>query len=114
MPAPIIPAPSTATLRAVYFGWPAGRLPPLLMWFRSKKNALIMLVDTCPTARSTKYCVSILAAVSMSTWAPSTAAARMLRCAGKSAPLVCLRRLAGKAGRFAANEGLLGVPPGIL
>ena len=34
--------------------------------------------------------------------------------AGMFAPLSCLRRFAGNAGRFAANDGVDGVPPGIL
>ena len=33
--------------------------------------------------------------------------------AGIGAPLSCLRRLAGKAGRVAASFGVAGVPPGI-
>ena len=53
-------------------------------------------------------------AVSTSTWVPSTAAARMLRGAGMGAPLSCLRRFAGNAGRTAASFGVDGVPPGIL
>ncbi len=56
----------------------------------------------------------MVSAVSKSTWEPSTAQARMLRGAGYGAPFSCFFRLAGKAGRFAANRGLDGVPPGIL
>lgn len=56
----------------------------------------------------------MVSAVSKSTCEPSTAAARMLRGAGIGAPAICFFRLAGKAGRFAANFGLDGVPPGIL
>ena len=57
---------------------------------------------------------SIFDALSMSTCEPSTAAAMMARGAGIGAPLSCLRRFAGNAGRFAANAGDAGVPPGIL
>ncbi len=53
-------------------------------------------------------------ALSMSTCEPSTAAAMMARGAGIGAPLSCLRRFAGNAGRLAANAGVDGVPPGIL
>ncbi len=42
MPAPIIPAPRTPTLRAVYGGTAAGRSDPELIAWRSKKNAWIM------------------------------------------------------------------------
>ncbi len=53
-------------------------------------------------------------AVSTSTCAPSIAADRMCRGAGIGAPLICLRRFAGNAGRFIANAGVEGLPPGIL
>ena len=52
-------------------------------------------------------------AVSKSTCAPSTAAARMARGAGMFAPLICLRSSDGNDGRMAASAGLDGVPPGI-
>ena len=52
--------------------------------------------------------------MSKSTCEPSTAAARIARGDFVGAPLSVLRRLAGKAGRFAANFGTDGVPPGIL
>ena len=55
----------------------------------------------------------MVCAVSKSTWEPSTAAAMMLRGAGMGAPASCFFRLAGKAGRFAANFGWEGVPPGM-
>ncbi len=45
MPAPIIPAPSTATLRATYGGTPSGRSDPELIAWRSKKNAWIMFFE---------------------------------------------------------------------
>ncbi|CAM5239029.1 hypothetical protein SHIRM173S_07901 [Streptomyces hirsutus] len=54
MPAPIIPAPSTATLRTVRGSMPWGRLAPELTAWRSKKNAWIMFFDVCPAANSTK------------------------------------------------------------
>ena len=114
IPAPIIPAPSTTTFCAVYFGTSFGRSPPLLMCCRSNQSALTMFVLTGPVTRSTKYCVSIASAVAKSTWAPSTAAAMMWCGAGIGAPLICLRRFAGNAGRLAANAGVIGVPPGIL
>ena len=38
----------------------------------------------------------------------------MLRGPGMGAPVSCLRRLAGKAGRIAASLGCDGVPPGTL
>ena len=50
----------------------------------------------------------------MSTCEPSTAAHMMLYGAGIGAFLSCLRRFDGNAGRFAANDGVDGVPPGIL
>ena len=53
-------------------------------------------------------------AVSKSTCAPSTAAAMMLRGALYGAPLVCLRRFEGNAGRNCASFGDDGAPPGIL
>jgi hypothetical protein len=81
---------------------------------RSKKNALIMFLLTWPVARLTKYCVSMSSALSMSTWEPSTAAAMIASGPGIGAPLICLRRFAGKAGSIAANLGFDGVPPGIL
>jgi enoyl-CoA hydratase/carnithine racemase len=53
-------------------------------------------------------------AVSKSTDAPSTAAARIARGAGSGAPFVCLRSVAGNTGSSAASDGVDGVPPGIL
>ena len=53
-------------------------------------------------------------AVSKSTCAPSTAAARIAFGAGIGAPLSCLRSNAGNDGRMAAKPGDDGVPPGIL
>ena len=53
-------------------------------------------------------------AVSKSTSAPSTAADRIARGAGYTAPLVCLRSSAGNAGRKPASAGEVGEPPGIL
>ncbi len=98
----------------MYDGTPAGRDAPLLIACRSKKNALIMFFAICPVASETKYRDSIRVAVSKSTWAPSTAALRIARGAGYGAPLSCLRRFAGNAGRNAASFGDDGVPPGIL
>jgi hypothetical protein len=114
MPAPIIPAPRTATFVGAHRGNPAGREAPPEIACMSKKNALVMFLATCPVTSSTKYRVSMRSAVSTSTWVPSTAAARMLRGAGSGAPLSCLRRFAGNAGRTAASLGVDGVPPGIL
>ena len=114
MPAPIIPAPRTATFCALYCGYPAGRDPPLVMCCRSKKNAFVMFLLTWPAARFTKYSASMVSALTKSTCEPSTAADMMWCGAGIGAPLICLRRLAGNAGSTAANFGLLGVPPGIL
>ena len=54
MPAPIIPAPSTATLRGAHFSYPSGREAPPLIALRSKKNALVMFFETCPQTSSTK------------------------------------------------------------
>jgi hypothetical protein len=45
MPAPIIPAPSTATLVACQRSWPSGREEPFLIAWRSKKNACVMFFD---------------------------------------------------------------------
>ena len=54
MPAPIIPAPSTATLVGCHFSKPSGRdLPPLIAC-RSKKNALVMFFETWPQTSSAK------------------------------------------------------------
>ncbi len=114
MPAPIMPAPSTATLRTSRFGTSFGRPAPELTAFRSKKSAWIMFLLVCPQTSSVKYRASIAIAVSTSTCELSTAAARMLRGAGYGAPASCLRRLDGKAGRLAAKAGCAGVPPGIL
>src|SRR5699024_6237289 len=96
------------------FSMPEGRDAPELIDCRSKKNAWIMFFAVCPVTSSVKYLASIFSALSMSTCEPSTAAAMIARGAGIGAPLICLRRLAGKAGRFAANDGVAGVPPGIL
>ena len=79
MAAPIMPAPTTATLRTGSWSPPAVR--DRAVW-RSKKSALIMFLATWPVASSVKYRPSMTNAVSRSTWAPSTAAARMLRGAG--------------------------------
>ena len=49
MPAPIIPAPSTATLVARKVSMPCGRSLPALIACRSKKNAWIMFFAFCPT-----------------------------------------------------------------
>ncbi len=114
MPAPIMPAPRTATLRTGRSGTSLGRLAPELTAWRSKKNAWIMFLATWPVTSSVKYRASMVRAVSKSTWEPSTAAARMLRGAGMGAPAICFFRLAGNAGRLAANLGFDGVPPGIL
>ena len=114
MPAPIIPAPRMPTLPTGLFSTPAGRSWPLLMACRSKKKAWIIAVDSRPAASSVRYRDSIRLAVSKSTCEPSTAADMTARGDFVGAPLSCLRRLAGKAGRFWANFGTLGVPPGIL
>ena len=45
MPAPIIPAPRTPTLVALYGGIPSGRSLPALIAWRSKKNAWIMFFE---------------------------------------------------------------------
>jgi hypothetical protein len=114
IPAPIIPAPSTPTFRALYCGTSAGRDAPALIACNSKKNALIMFFAIWPVASDTKYRDSIRLAVAKSTWLPSTAALMIAFGAGYGAPLSCLRRFAGKAGRNAASFGEDGVPPGIL
>ncbi|MGC0398901.1 hypothetical protein RKD27_001545 [Streptomyces sp. SAI-126] len=54
MPAPIIPAPSTATLRTCRGATPLGRFAPEFTAWRSKKNAWIMFLDVWPAASSTK------------------------------------------------------------
>lgn len=54
MPAPIMPAPRTATLRTLRGSTPLGRLAPELTAWRSKKKAWIMFFEVCPAARSTK------------------------------------------------------------
>lgn len=54
MPAPIIPAPRTATLRALRCSMPLGRLAPELTALRSKKNAWIMFFATWPVTSSVK------------------------------------------------------------
>ena len=54
MPAPIIPAPSTATLVArnvSAVSGPWGRSFPALIACRSKKNAWIMFLEFWPTIR---------------------------------------------------------------
>ena len=45
MPAPIIPAPRTPTLVALYGSMPCGRSEPELIAWRSKKNAWIMFLE---------------------------------------------------------------------
>ena len=45
MPAPIMPAPSTATLVNFRGSMPSGREPPALMEPRSKKNACVMFLN---------------------------------------------------------------------
>lgn len=54
MPAPIIPAPSTATLRTCRGATASGRPAPELTAWRSKKNAWIMFLAVWPVTRSTK------------------------------------------------------------
>ena len=54
MPAPIIPAPRTPTLVAVYLGTPAGRSDPPLIAERSKKNAWIMFLLFEPVISSAR------------------------------------------------------------
>ncbi len=54
MPAPIIPAPRTATLRTVERSTSFGRLAPELTAWRSKKNAWIMFLAICPVTSSVK------------------------------------------------------------
>lgn len=54
MPAPIIPAPSTATLAAFRAGTESGRLAPELTACMSKNSALIMFFEVCPQASSAK------------------------------------------------------------
>lgn len=54
MPAPIMPAPRTATLVTLRAGTSLGRPAPELTAWRSKKNAWIMFFDVCPAASSTK------------------------------------------------------------
>ncbi len=54
MPAPIIPAPSTATFVGVKRSKPSGRNEPELIAWRSKKNAWIMSLEFCPTTRLVK------------------------------------------------------------
>lgn len=54
MPAPIIPAPRTATLRTWRSSTPSGRLAPELTAWRSKKNAWIMFLATWPVTSSVK------------------------------------------------------------
>lgn len=82
MPAPIIPAPSTATFRTCRSATPSGREPPELTACMSKKSAWIMFFAVCPQTSSVKYRASMTKALSTSTWLLSTAAARMLRGAG--------------------------------
>ena len=49
MPAPIIPAPSTATLVAWNVSTPSGRNLPALIACRSKKKACVMFLKFWPT-----------------------------------------------------------------
>ena len=49
MPAPIMPAPSTATLVARNGSKPSGRSLPALIAWRSRKNAWIMFLEFWPT-----------------------------------------------------------------
>ena len=72
-----------------------------------------MAVETRPVTSCVKYRDSIRQAVSKSTCAPSIAVLSAASGAGRSAPFSCLRRLAGKAGRFWANDGCEGPPPGM-
>ena len=51
MPAPIMPAPRTPTLTALYGGMPSGRSDPELIACRSKKNAWIMFFEPWLTIR---------------------------------------------------------------
>ena len=64
MPAPIMPAPSTPTLRGFHAGKPAGRDLPDLIAFRSKKNAWIMFFAVCETMILASFRLSIRVAVS--------------------------------------------------
>ena len=51
MPAPIMPAPRTPTLVALYGSMPCGRSLPALIACRSKKNAWIMFFEPWLTIR---------------------------------------------------------------
>ena len=51
MPAPIMPAPRTATLVAFHGSMPWGRSLPALIACRSKKNAWIMFFEPWLTMR---------------------------------------------------------------
>ena len=113
MPAPIIPAPRTATFVGAHRAYPAGREAPPEIACMSKKNALVMFLATCPVTRSTKYRVSMRSAVSTSTWVPSTAAARMLRGAGQRGALELLAEVRRERGQDGGELGRRGVPPGI-
>lgn len=54
MPAPIMPAPRTATFSTLRGSMPLGRLAPELTAWRSKKNAWIMFLEIWPVTSSTK------------------------------------------------------------
>ena len=54
MPAPIIPAPRTATLVACQRSMPCGRSEPELIAWRSKKKAWIMFLACWLTTRLVK------------------------------------------------------------
>ncbi len=72
MPAPIMPAPSTATLVASHGSWPSGRDEPFWMAWRSKKKACVMFLDCGEWQTSdAKPRDSSRVAVSKGTCAPS-------------------------------------------
>ena len=54
MPAPIMPAPITATFSGSFFSTPSGRDLPALMAARSKKNACVMFLNCWPMSRLTR------------------------------------------------------------
>ncbi|MNQ68549.1 hypothetical protein D3C85_831090 [compost metagenome] len=54
MPAPIMPAPSTPTLRVTWGATPCGREPPALIWLSWNQKVPIMFFATWPVVSSVK------------------------------------------------------------
>ena len=113
MPEPIMPAPTTPSLRTALASKPSGRLAPPFTWLSWKKNAVIMFLATGCTTSDVKLRLSMRSAVSKSSRPASTMVSRMRSGAGRR-PRVFWKSMAEPAAIMGATRGELEPPPGIL